>query len=123
MGDDPASQIYVRNKIRACEETGVRSELRTFPNDVSQARLLEGIAELNADRSVHGILVQLPLPKGLDADRVLEAISPAKDVDGFHAANLGALVQGRAGFVVVVDRDVLGPGDEVRQHAVPADAP
>jgi methylenetetrahydrofolate dehydrogenase (NADP+)/methenyltetrahydrofolate cyclohydrolase len=99
VGADPASQIYVRNKIRACEETGLQSTLRQFPEEASETRLLDCIAELNADRSVHGILVQLPLPKGFDADRVLAAISPAKDVDGFHAANLGALVQGRAGFV------------------------
>ena len=99
VGADPASQIYVRNKIRACDETGVRSMKREFPESVSERQLLDCIAELNADRAVHGILVQLPLPRGLDADRVLEAISPAKDVDGFHAANLGALVQGRAGFV------------------------
>src|SRR5262245_34353992 len=74
VGDDPASQIYVRNKIRACEETGVRSELRKFQKDVSEFRLLEAIAELNADRSVHGILVQLPLPKSVDAERVLAAV-------------------------------------------------
>jgi methylenetetrahydrofolate dehydrogenase (NADP+)/methenyltetrahydrofolate cyclohydrolase len=73
--------------------------LRQFPEDVSESRLLDCIAELNADRDVHGILVQLPLPKAIHADRVLDAILPAKDVDGFHAANLGALMQGRTGFV------------------------
>ena len=99
-GDDPASRIYVRNiKARACEETGVRSEIHELPGNVSEAALLERIAQLNADRAVHGILVQLPLPRQLDAQRILAAVSPAKDVDGFHAVNLGALVQGRPGFV------------------------
>ena len=98
-GDDPASRVYVRNKSRACEETGLRSEVHEFPADVSEGALLERIARLNAARAVHGIVLQLPLPRHLDADRILPAISPAKDVDGFHAANLGALVQGRPGFV------------------------
>jgi methylenetetrahydrofolate dehydrogenase (NADP+)/methenyltetrahydrofolate cyclohydrolase len=98
-GDDPASRVYVRNKARACEDTGLRSEVHEFPSDVSESALLERIAQLNAARTVHGIVLQLPLPRRLDADRILPAISPAKDVDGFHAANLGALVQGRPGFV------------------------
>jgi methylenetetrahydrofolate dehydrogenase (NADP+)/methenyltetrahydrofolate cyclohydrolase len=98
-GDDPASRVYVRNKIKACEETGVRSELHEFSKDVSETRLLDCIARLNTDPKVHGILVQLPLPASLDADRVLDAVVPAKDVDGFHAENLGALLQGRPGFV------------------------
>lgn len=99
VGDNAASRIYVRNKVRACEDTGVRSEVHELPADVAQAALLGRIAALNADARVHGILVQLPLPKGLDAERVLDAIAPSKDVDGFHAANLGALMQGRPGFV------------------------
>lgn len=99
VGDDPASRVYVRNKIRACEETGIRSVHRELPADTSEGRLLDCIAQLNSDRAIHGILVQLPLPRPLDADRILAAISPLKDVDGFHAANLGALVQGRPGFV------------------------
>ena len=98
-GDDPASRVYVRNKARACEDTGVRSEIHALPENVSERALLERIAQLNADRAVHGVLVQLPLPRHLDAHRVLDAVSPAKDVDGFHAVNLGALVQGRPGFV------------------------
>jgi methylenetetrahydrofolate dehydrogenase (NADP+)/methenyltetrahydrofolate cyclohydrolase len=98
-GRDPASRVYVRNKARACEETGVRSEVHEFPDDVTEAALLDRVAQLNADARVHGILVQLPLPRHLDAPRVLAAVSPAKDVDGFHAVNLGALVQGRPGFV------------------------
>ena len=98
-GDDPASRVYVRNKARACEETGVRSEVHAFPDDVTEAALLERVAQLNADPLVHGILVQLPLPRHLDSSRVLAAVSPSKDVDGFHAVNLGALLQGRPGFV------------------------
>jgi methylenetetrahydrofolate dehydrogenase (NADP+)/methenyltetrahydrofolate cyclohydrolase len=98
-GDDPASRLYVRNKMRACAETGLHSEVHEFPADVSEAALLERIARLNADPRVHGIIVQLPLPPALDAAPVLAAVSPAKDVDGFHAANLGALVQDRPGFV------------------------
>ena len=98
-GSDPASRVYVRNKARACEETGVRSEVHEFPEMVSESALLDCIERLNTDRAVHGILVQLPLPKQLDADRVLAAVSPAKDVDGFHAVNLGALVRGQPGFV------------------------
>ena len=98
-GDDPASRVYVRNKARACEETGVRSEVHEFPGDVSESALLERIAQINASSKVHGIVLQLPLPRHLDADRILPAISPAKDVDGFHALNLGALLQGRPRFV------------------------
>ena len=106
-GDDPASRVYVRNKVRACEETGVRSELHQFGSDVAQAKLLELVAELNANPAVHGILVQLPLPRHVDATRVLEAVSPAKDVDGFHAANLGALLTGRPGFVPCTPAGVM----------------
>jgi methylenetetrahydrofolate dehydrogenase (NADP+) / methenyltetrahydrofolate cyclohydrolase len=98
-GADPASRIYVRNKVRACGETGVRSEVHEFPEPVAEAELLQRIAVLNLDKSVHGILVQLPLPGYLDDERVLAAVAPEKDVDGFHAANLGALVQGSPGFV------------------------
>ena len=98
-GDNPASRVYVRNKARACEETGVHSEVHRFPDDVPETALLERLAQLNADPRVHGILVQLPLPRQLEAARVLAAVSPAKDVDGFHAVNLGALLQGRPGFV------------------------
>jgi len=98
-GDDPASRVYVRNKARACEESGLHSEIHQLPQDLSASELLERIDRLNAQRLVHGIVLQLPLPRHLDADRIMPAISPAKDVDGFHAANLGALLQGRPGFV------------------------
>ncbi len=99
VGNDPASRVYVRNKARACEETGVRSEVHEFPEQVSETALLDRVAQLNADPRVHGILVQLPLPRHLDPSLVLAAVSPMKDVDGFHAVNLGALLQGRPGFV------------------------
>ena len=99
VGDDPASRVYVRNKARACEETAVRSEVHEFPAQVSETALLERVTQLNAGPLVHGILVQLPLPQKFDSSRVLAAVSPTKDVDGFHAVNLGALLQGRPGFV------------------------
>jgi methylenetetrahydrofolate dehydrogenase (NADP+)/methenyltetrahydrofolate cyclohydrolase len=98
-GDDPASKVYVRNKTSACEEVGVRSQQIDYPASVTQEELIGRISKLNADPAVHGILVQLPLPKGIDSARVLETIAPAKDVDGFHEANLGALLAGRPGVV------------------------
>jgi methylenetetrahydrofolate dehydrogenase (NADP+)/methenyltetrahydrofolate cyclohydrolase len=98
-GDDPASKVYVRNKTLAAKEIGVRSELIELPGSVSEQQLLDHVARLNANREVHGILVQLPLPKHIDSARVLETIAPAKDVDGFHEANLGALMAGRPGVV------------------------
>ncbi|HEX6319972.1 MAG TPA: bifunctional methylenetetrahydrofolate dehydrogenase/methenyltetrahydrofolate cyclohydrolase FolD [Burkholderiales bacterium] len=106
-GDDPASKVYVRNKVRACEETGVRSSLLQFDNHVSEAALLDAVDSLNEDAAVHGILVQLPLPKHLDALRVLDAVSPAKDVDGFHDANLGALLAGKPGLVPCTPAGVM----------------
>lgn len=99
VGDHPASHVYVRNKVRACEETGIDSRHIALPADVRQPELLAAIATLNADPAIHGILVQLPLPSHIDADRVLEAIAPQKDVDGFHPMNSGALLAGRPGFV------------------------
>jgi len=98
-GDNPASKVYVRNKTLAAEEIGVRSRLLEFGKQVSEAELMQTVAALNADPAVHGILVQLPLPKQIDAARVLESIAPAKDVDGFHEANLGALMAGRPAVV------------------------
>jgi methylenetetrahydrofolate dehydrogenase (NADP+) / methenyltetrahydrofolate cyclohydrolase len=98
-GDDPASKVYVRNKTLAAKEIGVRSELIEYDKDVSEAELLQRVAALNANPEVHGILVQLPLPRHIDSARVLETIAPAKDVDGFHEANLGALMAGRPGVV------------------------
>lgn len=98
-GDDSASQVYVRNKIKACADTGIRSLEFRMPAETTQQQLLAKIAELNADENVDGILVQLPLPKQINADAVISAIAPAKDVDGFHVANAGALVTGKQGFV------------------------
>lgn len=93
-GDNPASRVYVRNKVRACEETGVRSELYELAANISEEALVDRVLALNDDEEVHGILVQLPLPKHVNAHKVLDAVSPAKDVDGFHPANLGALLAG-----------------------------
>jgi len=98
VGEDAASQIYVRNKAKACEDVGMHSEVFRYPVDVSEAEVLEKIAELNQDRRIHGILVQLPLPDHIDNRKVLETISPHKDVDGFHKQNVGALVTGESDF-------------------------
>lgn len=98
VGDNPASAVYVRNKVNACEKAGFRSLKFTFPVEVAPDEVFDKIAELNADPSVHGILVQLPLPRQFDENKVLEAISPEKDVDGFHAENFGLLLQGRKSF-------------------------
>lgn len=106
-GEDAASRVYVRNKTLAAGEIGVRSELHEFDNRVSEATLLAKIAALNENPAVHSILVQLPLPKHLDAARMLEAVSPAKDVDGFHEANLGALLAGRPGVVPCTPAGVI----------------
>ena len=106
-GDDAASRVYVRNKTGACDEVGVRSQQIDYPASVTQEELIGRIRKLNAERAVHGILVQLPLPKHLDAARVLEAVAPAKDVDGFHEANLGALLAGRPGVVPCTPAGVM----------------
>ncbi|MFZ9468338.1 MAG: bifunctional methylenetetrahydrofolate dehydrogenase/methenyltetrahydrofolate cyclohydrolase FolD [Limnohabitans sp.] len=98
VGDNPASQVYVRNKVKACEEAGFHSLLERYDASLSQPALLEHIARLNLDEQIHGILVQLPLPDHIDAQRVIEAISPEKDVDGFHIASAGALMTGLPGF-------------------------
>jgi methylenetetrahydrofolate dehydrogenase (NADP+)/methenyltetrahydrofolate cyclohydrolase len=92
VGNDPASQVYVRNKARACEVIGMHSEVHALPSDISQADLTAFVATLNENVALHGILVQLPLPKHIDDRAVIEAIAPDKDVDGFHYANMGALV-------------------------------
>jgi methylenetetrahydrofolate dehydrogenase (NADP+) / methenyltetrahydrofolate cyclohydrolase len=99
VGEDPASQVYVRSKHKATLEAGMNSFEHRLGVETSQADLLALVAKLNADESVDGILVQLPLPKHIDADTVLDAISPAKDVDGFHAVNAGLLATGRAALV------------------------
>ena len=98
VGDNPASQVYVRNKVKACEDNGLHSVLEKYETSLSQADLLARVEALNHDDSIHGILVQLPLPPHIDAQKVIEAIAPEKDVDGFHVASAGALMTGTPGF-------------------------
>jgi methylenetetrahydrofolate dehydrogenase (NADP+) / methenyltetrahydrofolate cyclohydrolase len=98
VGENPASQVYVRNKVKACADAGLHSVLERYPATMSEIKLLERIEALNRDNSIHGILVQLPLPAHMDAQKVIEAISPDKDVDGFHISSAGALLVGRSGF-------------------------
>ena len=98
VGDNPASQVYVRNKVKACEDTGMHSVLEKYDASMTEAELLARVDALNNDPTIHGILVQLPLPAHIDAHKVIEAISPAKDVDGFHVASAGALMVGQPGF-------------------------
>ena len=98
VGENPASQVYVRNKVKACEDSGLHSILEKHPASLTEAALLNRIDALNHDTGIHGILVQLPLPAHIDAQKVIEAISPTKDVDGFHIASAGALMTGMPGF-------------------------
>ena len=98
VGENPASQVYVRNKVKACEDSGLHSILEKHSASLTEAALLDRIDALNRDTSIHGILVQLPLPEHIDAQKVIEAISPAKDVDGFHMSSAGALMTGMPGF-------------------------
>jgi len=98
VGENPASQVYVRNKVKACADAGLHSVLERYPASMTEAELLARIDALNADPSIHGILVQLPVPAHIDAHKVIEAIAPAKDVDGFHVSSAGALMVGQPGF-------------------------
>jgi len=98
VGDNQASQVYVRNKVKACEDAGLHSVLEKYEATMTEADLLARVEALNNDDRIHGILVQLPLPAHIDAQKVIEAISPAKDVDGFHIASAGALMTGMPGF-------------------------
>jgi methylenetetrahydrofolate dehydrogenase (NADP+) / methenyltetrahydrofolate cyclohydrolase len=98
VGEDPASAVYVRNKIRACEECEIASSFIKLPADISQDDLLRTVRQLNADAAIHGILLQLPLPAGLNANEALEAISASKDVDGLHQISAGALLVNQPGF-------------------------
>lgn len=107
VGDDPASAVYVRNKVAACEKAGMRSLKYEYPSTTDPREVLERIAALNADAGVHGILVQLPLPPQFDETAVLEAIAVAKDVDGFHAENVGRLSQQREGFIPCTPHGVM----------------
>ncbi len=116
VGEDPASQVYVRNKKKTAASCGFKSEQHSLAGDVTEQELLDLIATLNADESIHGILVQLPLPSHLDEDRVTQSISPAKDVDGFHYVNIGKLTAGRtadafipctpAGCMLMIEREL-----------------
>jgi methylenetetrahydrofolate dehydrogenase (NADP+) / methenyltetrahydrofolate cyclohydrolase len=98
VGDDPASAVYVRHKVTDCEGAGMRSVLERYPASMTEQDLLARVRALIADDGIHGILVQMPLPKHIDPLQVIKTISPAKDVDGFHVANAGALVVGQPGF-------------------------
>ena len=99
VGENPASQVYVRNKVKACVDTGLHSLLERYPSTLTEAELLARVDALNHDPAIHGILVQLPLPPHIDAQKVIKAISPAKDVDGFHIGSAGALMVGQPGFL------------------------
>ena len=122
VGDNPASQIYVRHKVRACEEAGFFSQKIEFAADLSEESLLEKIRELNADRRIHGILVQLPLPPQMNSDRIVEAIAPEKDVDGFHSQNVGALSAGRDALYPCTPSGCIRLLDEARIKIEGADA-
>ncbi|KKW68040.1 methenyltetrahydrofolate cyclohydrolase [Lampropedia cohaerens] len=125
VGDDPASDVYVRNKVRAAENVGIRSLEYRLPASTSEAELLQRVKDLNADASVHGILVQMPVPKHISEAAVIQAIDPRKDVDGFHKENVGALSQGQdtlvpctpAGCMLLL-RKVLGQDGLRGLHAV-----
>lgn len=99
VGDDPASAVYVRNKQKACEQSGLKSTLHRLPAETTEQELLDLIARSNADTSIHGILVQLPLPRQINELAILDAVSPLKDVDAFHPENVGRIVQGRPRFL------------------------
>lgn len=107
VGEDPASQVYVRNKEKACHAVGIDSFMHRLPADTKEETLLELIEKLNADTAVHGILVQLPLPRQIDPDAVLQTIDPAKDVDGFHPFNAGKLLAGLKSFVPCTPRGIM----------------
>ncbi|HVZ43015.1 MAG TPA: bifunctional methylenetetrahydrofolate dehydrogenase/methenyltetrahydrofolate cyclohydrolase [Ramlibacter sp.] len=113
VGDDPASQVYTKHKVNDSEQTGLKATLERYPATLSESDLLERIRVLNGDSSVHGILVQLPLPKHMDAHKVIEAISPAKDVDGFHVSSAGALMVGQPGFWPCTPHGCLRMLDEI----------
>ncbi len=107
VGSDPASEVYVRNKRRDCKEVGIESQLHALPVETSQEELLTLIARLNADDRVHGILVQLPVPEQISTEVVLASVDPSKDVDAFHAENVGKIVQGRPRFLPCTPNGVM----------------
>jgi methylenetetrahydrofolate dehydrogenase (NADP+)/methenyltetrahydrofolate cyclohydrolase len=116
VGDDPASEVYVRNKIRACEEVGIGSEHYALPASVTPAELNKLITSLNSRDDIDGILVQMPLPKGIDELDVLSTVDPAKDVDGFHPLNVGRLAIGRPTFVPCTPAGIL---ELLKRHNIP----
>lgn len=124
VGDNPASQVYVRNKVKACDDAGFHSVLEKYDVSLTEAALLARIDALNNDPAIHGILVQLPLPGHIDGHKVIEAISPVKDVDGFHVASAGALMVGEVGFRACTPYgcmkmlESIGLGDLRGKHAV-----
>ena len=122
VGNDPASAVYVRNKVKDCHEVGIVSTLDRLPAQTTEAALLARIAQLNADPAVHGILVQLPLPRHIDSHRVIEAISPAKDADGFHVSNVGMLVTGQALFRPCTPYGVMKMLEQAGAHLDGAEA-
>ncbi|MCP8967049.1 bifunctional methylenetetrahydrofolate dehydrogenase/methenyltetrahydrofolate cyclohydrolase FolD [Ectobacillus ponti] len=107
VGDDPASRSYVKGKQRGCEETGIHSELIEFPDTITQERLLQEIDRLNEAAHIHGILVQLPLPKHIEEDAVIERISPEKDVDGFHPVSIGRMMTGQETFLPCTPHGII----------------
>jgi methylenetetrahydrofolate dehydrogenase (NADP+)/methenyltetrahydrofolate cyclohydrolase len=116
VGEDPASQIYVRNKEKASAKAGMNSRVLRLPATTSEDRLLELVRELNEDPAVHGVLVQLPLPEAIDAQRVIEALDPRKDVDGFHPENAGRLLTGLPGFVACTPAGIM---ELLRRYEIP----
>ena len=116
VGDDPASHVYVRGKEKAAREVGITSKVLRLPATTGEAEILEIVRGLNADRAVHGILVQLPLPRGVNERRVLDAVDPAKDVDGFHPINAGRLLVGLPGLVPCTPAGIL---ELLKRHRIP----
>ena len=116
VGNNPASQVYVRNKTSACEELGIHSEQVNFPESVSTRDLLSAIGQLNQSDHIDGILVQLPLPHHIEADRILHSVHPAKDVDGFHPVNVGKLCTGKPSFVPCTPAGIL---EILRRERIP----
>ena len=107
VGEDPASAVYVRNKHRGCEEVGIRSDVYTLPKETTEAELLALLRKLNADDTVHGILVQLPLPKHISEEKVIHTIRPEKDVDAFHPQNAGNILLGKYSFLPCTPAGVM----------------
>lgn len=118
VGEDPASQVYVRNKVRSCEKVGFRSSLVRLGAEVSEAALLEVVKQLNEDEEVDGFIVQLPLPKHIREEKITLAIAPSKDVDGFHPVNFGRMAQGLPGYLPATPAGVL---EMLRRYELPTE--